>query len=81
MEHVGEGGEPAMSVDSGVRGEQEDIKCLTARVDTMSEMFAKIMGQMFDHNTKMDAIMMSLRPQGPQALEMGAIKEQMKNNG
>ena len=69
-----------MNVDSGGQVGQEDIKSLTARVDTMSEMFAKIMGQMTDTNTKMDAIMMSLGPQGPLALEMGAIKEQMKQS-
>ena len=78
MEQVDEGGEPTTNVDSGGQVGQEDIKSLTARVDTMSEMFAKIMGHMTDTNTKMDAIMVSLGPQGPQALEMGAIKEQMK---
>ena len=80
MEQVDEGVEPTMNVDSGGQVGQEDIQSLTARVDTMSEMFAKIMGQMTDNNSKMDAIMMSLGPQGPLALEIGAIKEQMKQS-
>ena len=80
MEQVDEGGEATMNVDTGRQGGQEDMQSLTARVDTMSEMFAKIMSQMSDTNTKMDAIMMNLGPQGPQALEMEAIKEQMKQS-
>ena len=78
MDQVGEGVEPTMNVDSAGQEGQEDTQSLTARVDTMSEMFEKIMGQMTRNDTKMDAIMMSLGPQGPQALEMGAIKGQMK---
>ena len=80
MEQVDEGGEATMNVDTGRQGGQEDMQSLTARVDTMSEMFAKIMSQMSDTNTKMDAIMMNLGPKGPLALEMGATKEQMKQS-
>ena len=73
MEQVDEGGEATMNVDTGRQGGQEDMQSLTAWVDTMSEMFAKIMSQMNDTNAKMDAIMMNFGPQGPLALEMGAV--------
>ena len=80
MEQVDEGGEATMNVDAGIQGGQEETQSLTARVDTMSEMFAKIMGELSSTNKNAESIMMSLGPQGPQALQMGAIKEQMKQS-
>ena len=80
MERVDAGGEEPMNVDNGRREGQEDESSLTARVDAMSEMFAKIMTGMTSSEARFDSIMMSLGPQGPQALEMGATKEQMKQS-
>ena len=80
MEQVDEGVDPNMNVDSGGQVGQEDTQSFTARMDAISEMFGKIMSRMDNTDSKYDSIMMSLGPQGPQALEMGAIKEQMKQS-
>ena len=78
MERVDAGGDEPMSMDDERQGGQKDDVSLTARVDAMIDMFSNIMTKINNSDAKMDAIMMSLGPQGPQALEMGAIKEQMK---
>ena len=74
MERVDlEGDQPMVGSDEQSDGQKIDV--LTARFEAMSTM---MMGFMTDNKQQMDAIMMSIGPQGALALEMGAIKEALK---
>ena len=76
MDPVDQGEDQPMNDDEQKTSEQK-MDILTVRFDAMSTMMMTLMA---DNKQKMDAIMISMGPQGDQAREMGELKKALKSS-